>query len=487
MSIGKNVKKVVLTRTIDGIVNYLQVDPDRRINKAINTAYKIGNTFSLLPVFKEQLKGLKNIVDNDLPGKILVANLLKDTNPEVLRKLVRNFVVNGGWHGVSRQREITKTGGFNVPYFLLIDPTENCNYNCIGCWAGSYKQYKQMSFETFDRVLSEAKDLGIYFIVVSGGEPTLYPHLFDILKKHNDMAFMFYTNGSIINESFANKLRDIGNAVPCVSVEGFKEKTDWRRGAGAWDKVMIAMDNLKKAGVPFGYSVTETRNNVEEVLSDEFVDLMVNKGAKIAWYFQYIPIGRDPDVKLMLTPQQRIFSYKRIHYVRSNKPLLAADFWNDGPYTGGCLAGARRYFHITADGGIEPCAFIHIAQGNINDMSLKEALQLPFFKEIQKLQPYSDNLMSPCMIVDHPDVMRKIGSLEGVRSTDGTLENLSKDVGKHLDKLSKQWEELSRPVFEKDFPEIAKKTKEYKEHKEEIIEKSGGNIEQFNTSDEIEK
>jgi len=482
MSIGKNVKKAVLTRTIDGIVNYLQVDPDRRINKAINTTYKIGNTFSLLPVFKEQLKGLKNIVDNDRPGKILVANLLKDTNPKVARKLARNFVVNGGWYGVSRQREITKTEGFNVPYFLLIDPTENCNYNCIGCWAGSYKQYKQMSFETFDRVLSEAKDLGIYFIVVSGGEPTLYPHLFDILKKHNDMAFMFYTNGSMINESFANKLRDIGNAVPCVSVEGFKEKTDWRRGAGAWDKVMIAMDNLKKAGVPFGYSVTETTNNVEEVLSDEFVDLMVNKGAKIAWYFQYIPIGRDPDVNLMLTPDQRMFSYKRIHYVRSNKPLFAADFWNDGPYTGGCLAGARRYFHITADGGIEPCAFIHIAQGNINDISLKEALQLPFFKEIQKLQPYSDNLMSPCMIVDHPDVMRKIGSLEGVRSTDGTLENLSKDVGKHLDKLSKQWEELSRPVFEKDFPKIAKKTKEYKEHKEEIIEKSGGNIEQFNTS-----
>jgi MoaA/NifB/PqqE/SkfB family radical SAM enzyme len=487
MSIGKNVKKVVLTRTIDGIVNYLQVDPDRRINKAINAAYKIGNTFSLLPVFKEQLKGLKNIVDADLPGKILVANLLKDTNPEVLRKLVRNFVVNGGWYGVSRQREITKTEGFNVPYFLLIDPTENCNYNCIGCWAGSYKQYKQMSFETFDRVLSEAKDLGIYFIVVSGGEPTLYPHLFDILKKHNDMAFMFYTNGSMINESFANKLRDIGNAVPCVSIEGFKEKTDWRRGAGAWDRAMIAMDNLKKAGVPFGYSVTETRNNVEEVLSDEFVDLMVNKGAKIAWYFQYIPTGRGPDVSLMLTPDQRMFSYKRIHYVRSNKPLLAADFWNDGPYTGGCIAGARRYFHITADGGIEPCAFIHIAQGNINDMSLKEALQLPFFKEIQKLQPYSDNLLSPCLLVDHPELFRKIGSMIGVRSTDGTLENLSKDVGKHLDKLSKQWEELSRPVFEKDFPEIAKKTKEYKEHKEEIIEKSGGNIEQFNTSDEIEK
>ena len=487
MSISHTLKKSVLTKSVEWAVEYLEKDPERNFGRAVNTLYKLSENFNFLPVFKNQMNALKNIAENELPGEKLVVNLLKDSDPEVARKLARNFVVNAAWAGVPIQREITKKEGYNVPWFLLIDPTENCNYNCIGCWAGSYKQYKQMSFETFDRILTEAKELGIYFIVVSGGEPTLYPRLFDIFKKHNDMAFMFYTNGSMINEAFAQKLKEAGNAVPCISVEGFKEKTDWRRGEGAWDRVMLAMDNLKKAGVPFGYSVTETRNNVEEVLSDEFVDYMIGKGAKIAWYFQYIPTGRDPDIKLMLTPDQRMLSYNRIHYIRANKPLFAADFWNDGPYTGGCLAGGRRYLHITADGSIEPCAFIHLAQGNINEMSLKDVLKLPFFKEIQKLQPYSDNLLSPCMIVDHPDVMRKIGSMEGVRSTDGTLENLSKDVGKHLDELSKKWEELSRPVFEKDFPELAKKTREYREKKEEIIKNADGKIEQFYTSDEIEK
>jgi hypothetical protein len=189
----------------------------------------------------------------------------------------------------------------------------------------------------------------------------------------------------------------------------------------------------------------------------------------------------------MLTPEQRLYSYHRIHEIRANKPLFAADFWNDGPYTGGCLAGGRRYLHITADGSIEPCAFIHLAQGNINEISLKEALQLPFFKEIQKLQPYSDNLLRPCMIVDNPDVFRKIGSLPGVRSTDGTLENMYKEVGKHLDELSKKWEEVSRPVFERDYPDVAKKVREYKKKKEEIIAKANGNIEQFYVSNEIEK
>ena len=487
MSVGNSVKKAVIATTVDKLVSYLQVDPERRLNRAVNALYKLGNTFSFMPVFKNQLEGIKRLTENDLPGKKLIISLLKDTKPEVLHKLAKNFAVNAAWVGVPIQKQITTKEGVNVPWFLLIDPTEKCNYNCIGCWAGSYDQAKAMPFEIIDRILTEAKELGIYFIVLSGGEPTLYPHFFDVLKKHNDMAFMSYTNGSIIDEKFADKLAEVGNASPSISLEGFQEKTDWRRGKGAWDRVMRAMDNLKKAGVPFGYSVTETRMNVDEILSDEFVDYMIEKGAKYSWYFQYIPTGREPDVNLMLTPHERLRSYERIHYIRSNKPLFTADFWNDGPYTGGCLAGGRRYMHITADGGIEPCAFIHLSQGNINDMSLKDALELPFFKEIQKLQPYSDNLLSPCLLVDHPELFRKIGSMIGVRSTDGTLENMYKDVGKHLDKLSKEWEEVSEPVFEKDFPDVAKKTREYKEKKEKILAEHGGDIEQFYVSDEIEK
>ncbi|MGC8757871.1 MAG: radical SAM protein [Caldisericaceae bacterium] len=487
MSAEKNIKRVALTKTVEWAIGYLEKDPERNLKKAVDVLSNASKTFNLPPVVKEQLQGVQNLVDNKRPGAQLILNLLKDINPDVAKKLAVNFIVNAAWGGIPIQREITKKGEFNVPWFMLVDPTERCNYNCIGCWAGSYTRAHDLSYERFDRLMQEAKELGIYFIVVSGGEPTIYPHLFDIFKKHNDMAFMFYTNGSLIDEKYAEQLAEVGNAVPCVSVEGFKEKTDWRRGIGAWDKVMKAMDNLKKAGVPFGYSVTETSKNVEEVLSDEFVDFMIAKGAKIAWYFQYIPTGKQPDIKLMLTPEQRLLSYDRIHYIRANKPLFAADFWNDGPYTGGCLAGARRYLHITADGGVEPCAFIHLAQGNINEISLKEALQLPFFKEIQKLQPYSDNLLKPCMLVDNPDVFRKIGSLPGVHSTDGTLENMYKEVGKHLDELSESWDKISRPVFEKDFPELAKKTKEYKKKKEEIIAKADGNIEQFYVSDEIEK
>lgn len=475
-SIKERTIKLLLTQT----VRYLQKDPQKNIKKIVGNLTAL-NKLLPLPLFKEQLAGIKKLVEADRPGIHLVYRLLEDTRPDIAQRLAQNFLINAVWKGIPLQRYYSKKLQVNIPWFLLIDPTARCNYHCKGCWAGAYGRI-DMPPELFDRILTEAKELGIYFIVVSGGEPTIYPHLIDTFKKHPDVAFMMYTNGSIIaQKDYAKKIAEVGNAVPCFSVEGFEEKTDERRGPGAWDRVMRAMNNMKELGVPFGYSVTETRYNVAEVLGNEFVDFMVEKGAKIAWYFQYIPIGDKPYLDMMLSPEQRLYSLDRIHYIRSHDPLFAADFWNDGPYTGGCLAGGRRYLHITADGGIEPCAFIHLSQGNIKNMSLKEALQLPFFKEIQKLQPYSDNLLAPCLLVDHPDYFRKIASMPGVRATNGTVANMSKEVGRYLDELSKKWDKLSRPVFEKDFPEVAKKVKEYNKKKEEFLKK-GGDIGQFYVS-----
>ena len=464
-----NIKERSIKYILKQTIRYLQKDPEKNSKKIVKNLTTL-NKLLPLPLFKKQLAGVQTLLEKDRPGIHLLFNLLKETRPDIVQKLAHDFIVNAVWKGIPQQRYYSKKLQINIPWFLLIDPTERCNYHCKGCWAGAYGRI-DMPEKLLNRIINEAKELGIYFIVVSGGEPTMYPHLMDTFKKHPDIAFMMYTNGSLFSKEFSKKIAEVGNVVPCFSVEGFKEKTDERRGPGAWDRVMRAMNNMKELGVPFGYSVTETRYNLSEVIGDEFVDFMVSKGAKIAWYFQYIPIGDKPHLDMMLSPEQRMYSYERIHYIRAHYPLFAADFWNDGPYTGGCLAGGRRYFHITANGGIEPCAFIHISQGNIKNMSLKEALQLPFFKEIQKLQPYSDNLLSPCLLVDHPDYFRKIASLPGVKPTDATVANMSKEVGKHLDKLSKDWNKLSRSVFERDFPDVAKKAKEYKKKKKKFIKK----------------
>ena len=170
-----------------------------------------------------------------------------------------------------------------------------------------------------------------------------YPHLLDVVGDHPESVFMVYTNGTLIDEKVADRLADLANLSPAFSLEGWREKTDARRGEGTFDKVIRSMDLLRERGVFFGTSVTSMRNNIHELFSTEFIDFLVEKGATYMWSFHYIPIGREPDVNLMLTPEQRLWALGRVRELRNSKPLLIADFWNDGEHTKGCIAGGRQY------------------------------------------------------------------------------------------------------------------------------------------------
>jgi len=182
---------------------------------------------------------------------------------------------------------------------------------------------------------------------MSGGEPFLYPYLLDMAEKHDEQAFMIYTNGTRIDDEVADRLQKVGNISPCVSIEGWREETDARRGQGTYDKVLAAMERLHERGILFGASITVTRKNYKEVTSDEFIDFLIDKGVRYIWAFHYIPIGRTPNTDLMILPEQRAFLYERTAYLRENKLMTYVDFWNDGELTNGCIAGGDSFFHIT--------------------------------------------------------------------------------------------------------------------------------------------
>ena len=115
---------------------------------------------------------------------------------------------------------------------------------------------------------------------------------------------------------------------------------------------MHAMDLLRERGVFFGVSVTSMSNNIKEIFNEEFIDFLVDKGATYMWSFHYIPIGRNPNVDLMLTPEQRLWMIDKVRELRNTRPILIADFWNDGEFTGGCIAGSEQYCHINAAGDV---------------------------------------------------------------------------------------------------------------------------------------
>ena len=243
--------------------------------------------------------------------------------------------------------------------------------------------------------------------------------LFDIVKEFDDCYFLMYTNGTLINDDTAAQMAELGNISPALSVEGWEQDTDARRGTGVFRKIDKAMDHLRGHGVAFGVSITATRQNAETVLSDRFLDhLFGNKGAIYAWIFQYMPIGRSSSLDLMITPEQRRWMLERELELIFGKKMFLVDFWNGGPLSAGCISAGRAggYFYIDWNGNISPCVFFPYSIDNIYDVyesnrSLSSLLSSPLFESIRSWQQdykrnvsaghRTQNLFVPCPIRDH--------------------------------------------------------------------------------------
>ena len=225
-------------------------------------------------------------------------------------------------------------------------------------------------------------------------------------------------NGTLIDDAFADEMLRVKNLVPAISIEGFEEATDFRRGEGTYRKVIEAMTRLKERKLLFGISCCYTSKNVEVIGSEEYFDSMIDMGAKFAWFFTYMPIGAAAVPELIATAEQRKFMYEQIHKFRKTKPLFTMDFWNDGDAVGGCIAGGRGYCHINANGDMEPCAFIHYSDSNIKEKTLLECYQSPLFMAYRRSQPFNDNTLRPCPVLDNPGRLTQIVEESGARSTD---------------------------------------------------------------------
>jgi len=276
-----------------------------------------------------------------------------------------------------------------------------------------------MSYETLDDIIRQGKELGTYFYIYSGGEPLIRKKdIIRLCEKYNDCMFLAFTNGTLIDEAFANEMLRVKNFIPAISLEGFEKETDSRRGEGTYQAVEKAMDILHDKKLLFGISCTYTRTNTEVIGSEKYFDFMVGKGAMFAWFFTYMPVGVNAAPELMATPEQRKYMYHQIRKFRKSKPLFTMDFWNDGEYVNGCIAGGRNYLHINANGDIEPCAFIHYSDSNIHEKTLLEAYQSPLFMQYKQNQPFSENMLRPCPLLDHEYKLAEMVDKTTAKSTD---------------------------------------------------------------------
>jgi MoaA/NifB/PqqE/SkfB family radical SAM enzyme len=345
---------------------------------------------------------------------------------EYLKK-VADTLGRGIWGESSRSQEAAKKYrekyGINPPGFCTISPTQKCNLNCAGCYAASNARTQaSLPYWIVERLVKEMRDIcGASFIVISGGEPFLWrdgeKSLLTLAEEFNDMFFLVYTNGTLLDEATCQKLLELGNVTPAISVEGYEAQTDRRRGQGIFQKILKNMDNLKKYGVGFGVSVTATRENLPVLLEDKFYEYWFDEvGATYMWMFHLMPIGRAKDtMDLALAPEDRIKLLSKWEDLLFKRGYFIGDFWNSGTASRGCIAYGRPngYFYVDWNGNIMPCVFVPYYKDNICDLykqgkTIDEALMSDFFQrgrqwqtEYGYLSSPPGNFFAPCSIRDN--------------------------------------------------------------------------------------
>ncbi len=385
------------------------------------------------------------------PGVEYFNRLLGSVNPNVRKNYIAKTIVSLFFRDPRVSTRLMAEAGISSPNLIVISPSMRCNISCVGCYAGNYTKADDLDPEIVDRVITEAKELGIRFFVITGGEPFFYKPLLGLIEKHSDVSFQVYTNGTLIDEEMADRIVELGNVAPAISIEGFQKETDERRGPGTFDKVMRAMDNLRERGAVFAFSTTASRKNIDTITSDEFAQMMIDKGCAYGWYFSYIPIGKSPDLAYMPSPKERNRLREGVNRIRRELPILVADFWNDGTLTGGCLAAGRKYLHINNRGDVEPCVFCHFATDNIKEVTLLEAIKSPFFQSIRKKQPFGHNLLRPCPIIDHPAVLREAVEKHGAYATHEGAESVIGELREGLDDYARSLEAVTDKVWKQDY------------------------------------
>ena len=307
---------------IEQALTYVFREPEKNLRKLIDWADRFDRG-----EFAPQRRAVREAITNPRdPYYPLVRRLLTDVDADVLKTLAVNFFVNANLSGWPVQERCRQKYGCNVPWAILMDPTSACNLHCTGCWAAEYGNRLNLSLDEIDDIIRQGKELGVSMYIYTGGEPLMRKDdLIRLCERHPDCVFLCFTNATLIDEAFADEMRRVKNFVPAISLEGGEEATDGRRGRGVYQKVMRAVDLLRRKKLFYGISTCYTRANYESVTSEAFYDSLIAMGAFFVWYFHYMPVGNDAVPELLPTAAQRRGIYERIRPLTMSIVDMAID------------------------------------------------------------------------------------------------------------------------------------------------------------------
>lgn len=337
---------------------------------------------------------------------------------EVSSRLLWKFAFNFGLKGMMSVRKFKQRleHGIHFPPFLFISVINSCQLKCQGCWVDVDKPSKMISKEKLDRLIKEAKQKGNSFFGILGGEPFLYPHLFDILEAHPDCYFQIFTNGQLITDRVARRLKEVGNATPLISIEGNEVVSDTRRGKkNVYEKTLKGLENCQKYGLITGVATSVCQSNYE-LVSEDWLWALIKKGVHYAWFHTYRVVGPDPSPELALTPKQILNIRRFVVEARSKLPIAIVDAYWDDKGQALCPMATGVSHHISPYGDVEPCPIIQFAKESIHDdRHIFDTLNSSAF--LKDFRETSAQATRGCVVLERPDLVKGLVEKHGARDT----------------------------------------------------------------------
>ena len=292
--------------------------------------------------------------------------------------------------------------GAPIPRVVAVSPTMRCNYECGGCYSRGRPTENELTTDELDALFTEATDLGVISIVVTGGEPLFREGLLEIIGRYRRLLFVVITNGSLMTDESATRLVSFGNVIPLVSSEGFPEDTDERRRSGAHEAAIAALKRLREADACFGFAAMNTTANTEHVASDRFIDRMSGLGCALGFLTEYVPVGRDERPEWLLDEQKRAAFRERVLKRRRHERLVLIQFPHDEYGEDNlCSAAGRSSIHISSTGDVEPCPFVPLSCDNIREGGLAAACRSDFLRSIRERPHLLRRERHACALFEH--------------------------------------------------------------------------------------
>jgi MoaA/NifB/PqqE/SkfB family radical SAM enzyme len=347
----------------------------------------------------------------------MARRMLFEADKRLLGKLAWNMGVKGALSVLRHKARLRR--GEVFPPFLYVSVINSCNLRCQGCWVDVAHKQQTISPTAFRKLVVEARSMGNVFFGIVGGEPFMHPQLLDMLAEFPDCYFQIFTNGHFITPERARQLYQLGNVTPLISVEGTEIVSDERRGrANVLSKTMQGLQNCLDAGVFTGVCTSLCRTNIDDLLTEAWVDRLIDMRVMYTWFHVYRPMGPDPNPDLCLTPEQALRARRFVVEMRAKKPIIIIDAYYDGEGRALCPAATGISHHINPWGDIEPCPIVQFSKESIHATAddprslRKKFLQSAFLRDFRELAAATTR---GCIVLERPDLLVKLVAAHGAK------------------------------------------------------------------------